>query len=106
MSLGNLAEGARNAVEICMAVKKGEHVLILTDRETLEVGEAISEAADRISKGNVKTFVLEDYTQRPAKEIPREILESMPWANVTFYAAKSKPGELAIRGPFIRKAMS
>ncbi len=88
-----------------MAVNKGEHVLILTDRETLEVGEAISQAAEKVSKGNVKTFVLEDYTERPAKEIPKEVLESMPWANVTFYAAKSMRGELAVRGPFIRTAI-
>ena len=103
--MGNLTEGARNAVEVCMAVRKGEHVIILTDRETLEVGEAISGAAEKVTKGNIKTFVLEDYTDRPAKEIPREVLESMPWANVTFYAAKSKPGELTIRGPFIRTAI-
>ena len=88
-----------------MAIKKGEHVLILTDRETLEVGEAISEAAQRASKESVKVFVLEDYTERPAKELPREIIESLPWANVTFYAARSKPGELAVRGPFIRTAI-
>ena len=47
-----------------MAVGKGEHVLILTDRETLEVGEAISGATEKISKGNVKTLILEDYTER------------------------------------------
>jgi leucyl aminopeptidase (aminopeptidase T) len=88
-----------------MAVKKGEHVLILTDRETLEVGEAISGAAEEVSKGNVKLFVLEDYTERPAKEIPREIFDSILWANVTFYAAKSMRGELAVRGPFIRTAI-
>jgi len=103
--LGNLTEGARNAVEVCMAVKREEHVLILTDRETLEIGEALSEAATKVSGGNVKTFVLEDYTERPAKEIPREVLESIPWANVTFYAARSKVGELAVRGPFIRAAI-
>lgn len=102
--MGNLAEGARNAVKVCMAVKKGEHVLILTDRETLEVGEAIS-AVEAVSEGNVKLFVLEDYTERPAKEIPREIFDSIPGANVTFYAAKSKRGELAVRGPFIRTAI-
>lgn len=103
--MGNLGEGARNAVEVCMAVRKGEHVLILTDRDTLEVGEAISEAAEKVSRGNVKVFVLEDYTERPAKELPTEVVESIPRANVTFYAAQSKLGELAIRGPFIRTAI-
>jgi leucyl aminopeptidase (aminopeptidase T) len=103
--LGTISEGAKNAVEVCTAVRNGEHVLVLTDRDTLEVGEALSNAAERVSKGNVKLFVLEDYTQRPAKQLPKEILESIPWANVTFYAAQSQPGELAIRGPFIRTAI-
>jgi leucyl aminopeptidase (aminopeptidase T) len=100
-----LEEGARNAVEVCMQVKDGEHVLVLTDRQTLAVGNAISDAAEKASKGNVKLFVLEDYTERPAKELPKEILETIPWANVTYYAAASRPGELAIRGPFIRTAI-
>ena len=104
--MGTLAEGARNAVEVCMSVKKGEHILVLTDRETLDVGEAIKDAAEKVSKGNARLFILEDYTQRPADKLPKEVLESIPWANVTFYAAESKPGELAIRGPFIRTAIA
>lgn len=103
--MGTLEEGARNAVVACMAVRKGEHVLILTDRETLEVGEATSHAAENVSKGNVKLFVLEDYTERPAKELPSKILDAIPWANVTYYAARSKPGEVAVRGVFIRTAI-
>jgi aminopeptidase len=102
--LGTLQEGARNAVEVCMSVRKGESVLILTDRATLEVGQAISEAAEKVSKGNVKLLILEDFTERPAKEMPKQILDTIPWANVTFYAAESRPGELGIRGPFIRMA--
>ena len=104
--MGTLAEGARNAVEVCMSVKKGEHILVLTDRETLEVGQALTDAAEKVSKGNVRCLILEDYTQRPADKLPKEVLESIPWANVTFYAAESKPGELAIRGPFIRTAIA
>jgi aminopeptidase len=103
--LGTLQEGARTAVEVCMSVKSGEHVLILTDRATLEVGEAIREAAERVSGGNVRLLVLEDYVERPAKELPKQILDLIPWANVTYYAAESRPGELSIRGPFIRTAV-
>ena len=104
-NLGTLNEGARTAVEVCMSVKQGEHVLVVTDRKTLEVGEAIYQAADKISQGNVKLLVLEDYVERPAKELPKAILELIPWANITYYAAESLPGELAIRGPFIRTAI-
>jgi hypothetical protein len=48
------------------------------------VGEAIHQAAENISKGNVKLLVLEDYVERPAKELPKPILELIPWANVTY----------------------
>ncbi len=104
-AMGTLSEGARNAVEICMAVRNGEHVLILTDRPTFEVGKAISDTAEKTSNGNVKLLVLEDYTERPAKELPKQILDLIPWANVTFYAAESQKGELSVRGPFIRTAV-
>jgi leucyl aminopeptidase (aminopeptidase T) len=103
--LGTLEEGARTAVEVCMSVKNREHVLVLTDRETFEVGNAVREASEKVSKGNVKLFVLEEYVERPAKELPKLILETIPWANVTFYAAASKLGELSIRRPFIRTAL-
>ena len=105
MILGSLQEGARIAVEVCMSIRSGEHVFVLTDRPTLEIGKAIHDAAEKVTKGNVKLLVLEDYVERPAKELPKQILELIPWANVTYYAAESKPGELRIRGPFIRTAV-
>src|SRR3990170_173804 len=84
MILGSLQEGARIAVEVCMSIRSGEHVFVLTDRPTLEIGKAIHDAAEEVTK---------------------QILELIPWANVTYYAAESKPGELGIRGPFIRTAV-
>jgi aminopeptidase len=103
--LGSLEQGAKTAVEVCMAVKKGEHVLILTDRATLDVGKGIGDAAEKITPGNVRLLVLEDYVERPVKQLPKQILDAIPWANVTFYAAESKPGEISIRTPFIRTAL-
>ncbi len=103
--MGSLVEGARNAAEVCMNVGPGERVLIVTDRETVEVGQAIADAAEQLTHGNVKLLLLEDYGPRPAKELPKAVLDLMPWANVTYYAAQSKPGELSIRQPFIRTAI-
>jgi aminopeptidase len=102
--LGTLQEGARTAVQVCMAVKNGENVLVVTDRQTLEVGKAIQEAAERISKGNTKLHVLEDSGERPVQELPKPILDLIPWANVTFWAAESKPGELPVRRLFFQTA--
>lgn len=103
--MGTLEEGARNAVEVCMSVTKGEHVLILTDSSTLEVGRAIAKAADKVTLGNVKLLVLDECTKRPATELPQSVAKEIPWADVTFLAAESKPGELAMRRSFIKTAV-
>ena len=97
--LGTLEEGARNAVEVCMGVKQGEHVLIVTDRSQFEVGDAIRRAALGITQ-HVRLFVLEDYGERPMMALPMEIERAIPWADVTFWAAESKKGELPMRRSF------
>jgi len=102
---GNIRTSARNAVEVCMSVTRGEHILILADRSTLEVGHAIAKAAERATADNMKLFVLEDYADRPATELPEAIAKEIPWANVTFLALASEPGELAMRTLFVRTAL-
>jgi len=62
--LGTLKQGAKNAVQTCMNVKKGEHVLIVSDKPRLEIGEALKREAEAVTSGNVKVFVLEDLLDR------------------------------------------
>jgi len=103
--VGTVSEGARNAVNTCMGLKKGEHVLIVTDRPTLKVGDALRKESEKITtRANVKLLVLEDLASRPLADLPEEVSESIPWAQVTFWAARSRPGELGARGRFIREA--
>jgi FlaA1/EpsC-like NDP-sugar epimerase len=47
--MGTLSLGAKNAVEVCMGVKPEEHVLIVTDKATYPVGNALKAAAERIT---------------------------------------------------------
>ena len=103
--MGTLSLGAKNAVEVCMAVKPEEHVLIVTDKGTYSVGNALKAAAERIT-GFVDMHVLEDYGARPMMSLPKNIESDIPKANVTFWAAQSMKGELdALRGPFMEKAL-
>jgi len=104
-NLGTLEEGARNGVEVCMSVTGGEHVLILTDHSTLEMGRAIAKAAEKITAGNVRLLVLEDYVERPATKLPEAIAKEIPWADAAFLAVESRPGELSMRTPFVRTAL-
>jgi aminopeptidase len=92
------------AVEVCMRVKPGEHVLIVTDDYTRTVGEALKKASEKVTPGNVKIAFLEDFGKRPLTSLPKPLEQLIPWANVTFYAARSIGVELAVRHPFIKLA--
>jgi leucyl aminopeptidase (aminopeptidase T) len=58
--LGTVDDGAHVAVEMCMGVVPGEHVLIVTDTFTLTVGEALRKAAGKVSPQNVRLVLVED----------------------------------------------
>ena len=102
--MGTVEEGARVAVEVCMGVRPGEHVFIVTDSLTRKVGEALMRAAEKVTPQNVKIAFLEDFGKRPLTSLPKPLEESIRWANVTFYAARSIRGELGLRMPFIKLA--
>ncbi len=103
--MGTLTQGAKNAVEVCMGVKPEERVLIVTDKGTVAVGNALRRVAKKITP-YVEVYVLEDYGTRPMQRLPKEIKTAIPKANVTFWAAESKKGELyTLRGPFMKIAL-
>ena len=103
--MGTLSEGAKNAVEVCMGVKPNEHILIVSDRGTLPVGNALRRAAENVTI-YVELYVLEDYGTRPMTSLPKEIERAIPRANVTFWAAESREGELhTLRRPFMKTAL-
>ena len=88
-----------------MGTKEGEHVLIVTDRPRLEIGEALRKQAEKVSPSNVKFFVLEDYLSRPITSLSEQIEKGVPWADVTFWATDSMKGEVTSRMKFLRLAL-
>jgi aminopeptidase len=106
--MGTLQEGARNAVRTCMGLKPGEKVLIVSDRSNYVIGEGLLAQASLVTGGeNVKLIILEDVSKRPLTSLPEEVRKSISgWANVTFWAAESKPGELVVRKEFMALAKS
>jgi aminopeptidase len=94
-----LLEGARNAVRVCMAVTASDRVLILTDDETLNVGLALELEARAIS-ADVVCLRLEQFGPRPMTCLPEELARRFKAYNpsVSFFAASSQAGELALRG--------
>jgi len=82
-----LVKGVKQAVEKCMKIRKGEKVVIITDRKIQKVGDALEDASLKITK-NVKKFILEDFGKRPLKKIPDEILKAVSESDVSFFCAQ------------------
>src|SRR5438552_2264606 len=94
--MGTVEEGAKNAVEVCMAVKRDERVILVTDKIVPEVGDALEAAARKITP-NVTRFDLEDFGSRPLKELPAKLGQVAEQSDVSFWAAASVKGELPVR---------
>ncbi len=92
--------GARNAIHNCLKVQEGEIMTVVTDRETIEIGASLFAAA-RIAGAIVTAYVLEDYTSRPMKYMPWQVLEALATSQVALYAVQSQPGELPSRKQFV-----
>jgi len=101
--------GAKQAVVNCLKVQDGEKVVIVTDKDTERLANALVSQAEGIG-AEVKKFVMEDFGERPSDgskplAFPGEIGEAMKTAQVSFYMAQGKMGELqTFRIPMIKIA--
>jgi aminopeptidase len=99
-----ILKAGRTIVETCSRLMPSETAIIVTDRETLKIGETIKIFAEKIAK-KVVVHILEDCGERPLTFLPEEIVKSIKEGDVTYYCAQSKPGELKdFRGPLVRLA--
>ncbi|MEI8134810.1 MAG: aminopeptidase [bacterium] len=87
---------ARNAIDICLNVQKGERATIITDLETLQIAASLYDELDHIG-ANVHTFVVEDYSERPMLHMPSEILADLEKSDVTIYCMQGQENELQTR---------
>ena len=90
--MGTIEEGIKQAVDNCLKVKAGESAVIITDKETIEIGSAIKNAIEEIT-AEVKFFIMEDFGERPI-DYPKSIDDSIKTADVSVYAAQGAEGEL------------
>ena len=98
-----LEQGAKIAVEKCMVVKPEDHVLIVADEDSKEIGMALRKASLEITKSVIFFNVdLPTYGGRPLKRMPEGLKEAIVAATVTFFVASAEEGELAtLREPFL-----
>ena len=101
-----ISRAGRTIVETCSRLMPSETAIIVTDKETEEIGETIWMFAERMAK-KVSFHVLEDYAERPLTYLPEKLEKDIKDSNVTYYCAQSKPGELSrFRKPLVDLAIS
>ncbi|MFZ0318250.1 MAG: hypothetical protein WAL56_03915, partial [Candidatus Sulfotelmatobacter sp.] len=90
------AEGARNAVNVCLRVQANEKVCVITDEATLEIAAAVVSELDRLG-APYRVWVLEDLAERPLKDLPAEILADLETSQVSIFAVWAQRNELRSR---------
>jgi leucyl aminopeptidase (aminopeptidase T) len=91
-----LIPGAHNAVNVCLRVRPGEKVTVITDRKTQDIAASICREAGQAG-AMCNSFVLEEFGPRPHKDMPAPILDDLATSQVSVYAAWGQPGELRTR---------
>lgn len=91
-----LSPGARNAITTCLNLRPSERITIITDEECSEIAAALVAEIEQVGS-EYRVFVMEEYAQRPLKEMPGPILEDLATSSVSIFAAHAQVGELASR---------
>lgn len=92
--------GVENTVLNCLKIKPGEKIVIITDDETLPVSLPVFNKCEKISPGNVIMFNMDHLKQKRSLDgkdtliITDDIKNALVNADVSFYMAGCKPGEL------------
>lgn len=89
-------KAAKNAVETCLRVQEGELAVLITDNETSSIAASLFFALHNAG-AKVKTFVVEDYTERPMLTMPQVILDELELAEVSIYCMQAQENELETR---------
>ena len=91
-----LSPGAANAIHVCLRLKPYERMTIIADRACAEIAAALVAEVEKTGAA-YNVFILEEYGQRPHRDMPAVILEDLTYANVSIYACITQTGELRTR---------
>ena len=91
-----LQPGAYNAVQVCLRVQPQEKVTLITDRESLPIAASLAAEIDTVG-APYRTWVLEDESPRPLRDMPAAILADLETSQVSIFAAQAQTNELHSR---------
>jgi leucyl aminopeptidase (aminopeptidase T) len=91
-----LAAGARNAIEVCLAIERGERVALIADEASRTVAASLAAALGAV--GAVTDAVLiESVAARPMTEAPPRVLEALERCHAGILCVQPQQGELPAR---------
>src|ERR1700739_2812886 len=80
-----LTPGARNAVQVCLAIQPSERVTLITDVASREIAASLLREIESVG-APCRAFVLEEVAPRPLESFPEEILADMEQSQVSIFA--------------------
>ena len=92
----DLAPGARNAVEVCLAITSAERVALIADEQSSRVAASLAAAIDEVG-ARWHGIVIERTTERPLQAAPRDVLDALERADAGILCVQPRQGELAAR---------
>ncbi len=95
-ALPDLLPGAHNAVDTCLAIRRGERVALIADEASREVAAALEQALARAG-ADADCLLIESVTARPIRSAPPELLESLERADAGILCVHPQEGELPAR---------
>jgi len=101
VAANELMAGARNAVEVCLNVRSGEHVALIADETSRSVAASLEQAMQERG-ATANGLLLEDFGPRPVKDAPEPVLEALEHADVGVLCMTPQPGELGARMAIVR----
>ena len=93
--------GAKNAVEVCLGVRAGERVLVITDEMSRSVAASLERALEERG-ARFTGMLLEDFGSRPINEAPEVVLDALEKTDVGVLCMTPQPGELAARMAIVK----
>jgi leucyl aminopeptidase (aminopeptidase T) len=88
--------GARNAVNVCLRIQPHERVCVITDEATADIAASIVAELRNLGAPHY-AWVLEEWAERPLRDLPREIADDLERAQVSIFAVQVQRNELRSR---------
>ncbi len=92
----DLEPGARNAVQVCLGIQRGERVALIADRASAEVAASIASALAVVG-AQTDSLLIEDVVTRPMTIAPPAILAALERADAGILCVQPEQGELGAR---------